>query len=166
MPVKPELDISLRPGYDSVYIYLLNNYENTLFKKGMTTNNYRGWTRYTMCYDAPKNEFTFFLNGKEIYRKNDFFTTDIIKNYMGMSFALTNYFGSPRFVTRDDSAIDNIKMFNRAIQGSEIYSDTREGLIAYWTFEKTDKELAYDEVSGLPMLMVESYVLINEDVGR
>lgn len=163
---KPSLDISFRPGYDSVYVNLLNNYENFLFRKGMIAGNFNGWTRYTMSYDAPKNEFTFFLNGKEIYKKNDFFATDIVRNYMGVTFAMANYFGSPRFTTRDESAVDNIKLFNRAIDGSEIYSDTREGLIAYWTFEKTDKELAYDEVSGLPMLMVEPYVLIKEDVGR
>lgn len=163
-PNKPSLDISFRPGYDSIYVFLLNNYKDVLFKKGATAGNFKEWTRYTMCYDAPKNEFTFYLNGKEIFKKNDFFETDITKNYMGISFALINYFGSPRFVSRDGSAIDNLKLFNRTISGEEIYSDTKDGLIAFWTFEKTDRELAYDEIAGLPLLMVEPYDLNKEEL--
>ncbi len=163
-PNKPSLDISLRPGRDSVYLYLLNGYEDFMFKKGITAGSFKGWTRYTMSYDSKKNEFRFYINNKEVFSKNDFFPTDITKNYMGISFALINYFGSPRFISKGGSAIDNLKLFNRAISGEEIYSDTKDGLIAYWTFENTDKELAYDNVSGLPLLMIEPFELKTEDV--
>ena len=82
---------------------------------------------------------------------------------MKASFALNNYYGSPR-ITTFKSYTTNIKLFNRAIGQSEIYSENRDGLAAYWTFQKTDKEIAYDEISGLPLLMWQPFQLVEDDI--
>lgn len=157
------LDVNFDPGYDSLYIRLLNNFKNHIYKKGFNVSTPYNWNKYTICYDINKNEYTFYINRNLILRLNDVDIQDITQNYMGISFALANYYGSPRF-TSVKSFIDNIKLFNRSLDATEILSQTTDGLIAYWNFEKTDKELAYDEISNLPLLMIQPFELINEEI--
>jgi hypothetical protein len=83
--------------------------------------------------------------------------------YMGISFGVYRYWGSPKTININ-TYIDNIRIFGRAIQPDEIFKDSPDGLLAYWTFQKTDKELAYDEINNLPLIMFEDFELINEEV--
>jgi len=83
---------------------------------------------------------------------------------MGISFGMVNYYGSPRFFQRVAYELDNIKIYSRALKSDELFSDSKNGLITEWDFENTDKELAYDNVSGLPLLMIEPFELKTEDV--
>ncbi|MBN1634371.1 MAG: hypothetical protein JW917_09420, partial [Ignavibacteria bacterium] len=85
------------------------------------------------------------------------------ENYMGISFGLYQYFADPRFFG-PDTYTDNIKIYNRAILPEEVFGDTRDGLLVFWTFEKVDRELAYDEVNNMPLIMREPFELLQEEI--
>lgn len=157
------LDAEFYIHKDSISVRILNVYKNFSFDKGFFDEHLFDWRRFTLCYDAGKNELSFYLNSKFLYKMTYVDILNIETNYMGISFANYNYYAAPRLYSIE-TYVDNIKLYDRTINGSEIYSDAKEGLIAHWTFENTDKELAYDEVSGLPLLMIEPNELIEEEV--
>jgi hypothetical protein len=164
---RTKLDFSFDNYFDSLYIIIKNIYlSNTLSVIKLAPENTghpEKWHRYTLCYDATKNEYRFYIDSILVHTENRIDFQDITQNYMGISFALANYFNSPRF-SSFPSYIDNIKLFNRPISQSEIYSDTRNGLIAFWDFQRIDKELAYDEISNLPLLMWQPFQLVEDDI--
>lgn len=164
---RTNLDFNFGNYFDSAYICINNLYQSKTLRvikpAPENTGNPAKWHRYTLCYDATKNEYRFYIDSILVNTEDRMDFQDITQNYMGMSFALQNYFNSPRF-SSFQSYIDNIKLFNRPISHNEIYSDTRNGLIAFWDFQRTDKELAYDEISNLPLLMWQPFKLINEEI--
>lgn len=162
---RSSLDFTFGNEYDSLRINIQNMYKNfnkdmKIYKPGITGSPEK-WHRNTLTYDINKNEFRFYIDTILVHVEIPEDIMDITQNYMGISFALMNYYGSPRFTTFK-SYTTNIKLFNRAIGQSEIYSDNRDGLLAYWTFQKTDKEIAYDEISGLPLLMWQPFELVED----
>ena len=157
------LDVEFYIQKDSISIRIISVYKDFYFNKGYFDEGLFDWKRFTISYDAGKNELSFYLNGKILHRMIYVDILNIGTNYMGISFTNYNYYAAPRMYSIE-SYVDNIKLYDRAINSSEIYSDAKEGLIAHWTFENTDKELAYDEVSGLPMLMIAPYELVEEEV--
>lgn len=157
------LDVEFYLQKDSISIRIINAYKNFYFDKGYFNEGLFDWKRFTLSYDAGKNELSFYLNGKILHRMIYVDILNIENNYMGISFANYNYYAAPRLYSIE-TYVDNIKLYKRAISSSEIYYEEKEGLIAYWTFENTDKELAYDEVLGLPLLMIEPYELVEEEV--
>lgn len=162
---RPDLDINFDFRYDSLFIRILNHYTKNHYFEYIKYSYNSEWNRFTISYDINLNEYNFYINNNLIKTLNSTDIQDITQNYMGISFALANYYGSPRF-TSFESSIDNIKLFNRAINKNEIFAENNAGLIAYWTFEKTDNELAYDEISGLPLLMIEPFEIVNEEIER
>ena len=122
------------------------------------------WNRLTLVYDMENNRSYFYLNGKKILDSGELSVIiDITENYMGISFGLYQYYANPRFYG-PDTFLDNIKIYNRAISPEEVFSDSKNGLLAYWTFENVDRELAFDEVNNLPLLMWEPFELVQEEI--
>lgn len=122
------------------------------------------WHKYTLCYSAENNSIKIYLDKNEISSFDSLsYKYDVGRWFYGLSFGNNSFFYAPRYLSIE-TFIDNAKVFNRAITPSEIFTDTKNGLLAYWTFEKTDEELALDEVNNLPLLMWEDYKLVNEDI--
>jgi Concanavalin A-like lectin/glucanases superfamily len=161
---RPDLDINFDSNYDSAYVRILNHYTNNHYLKHFAFNPTADWNRFTISYDINLNEYNFYINNTLIKTLTLPDIQDITQNYMGISFALANYYGSPRFSSNIGSSIDNIRLFNRPLSANELFSGTSEGLVAFWTFENTDKELAYDEISNLPLLMLDPFEIVNEEV--
>ena len=164
---RTDLDFNFDNEIDSLFIVINNMYKKSevkkeIYKPGITGSPEK-WHRNTLTYDINKNEFRFYIDTILVDVEIPEDIVDITQNYMGISFALNNYYGSPR-ITTFKSYTTNIKLFNRAIGQSEIYSENRDGLAAYWTFQKTDKEIAYDEISGLPLLMWQPFQLVEDDI--
>jgi hypothetical protein len=157
------LDIRFSFDSDSVFFGVLNSYKSTYITRNYDYKISNRWKKLTLCYDALKNEYNVYMGSTLIFTFSDMDLQDITQNYMGISFAAANYYGSPRFTTTV-SMIDNIKLFSRPLNTGEILSPSDDGLLAYWTFEKTDGELAYDEISNLPLIMWEEYNLRKEEI--
>ncbi len=159
------LDIFYGIRNDSLTFSIMNKYNNFYLEETMNADFISGWNRYTISYDIDLNEICFYLNDKLLKKFKDIEIQNISDNYMGISFSMINYFASPRF-SATESRIDNIKLFSRPISVSEIFSDKRDGLLAFWTFEKTLGEIALDEINNIPLLMWGDYEIINENLNE
>ncbi len=163
---RPDLDFDFDNYFDSVMVRINDLYKaiaitKYIYEPGITEKS-EVWRRYTLTFDVNKNEFRFYIDSNLVHTEIPAYPVDITQNYMGISFSIANYYGSPRFSTFK-SYIDNIKVFNTALNPQDIYSDSRSGLLAYWTFQRTDKELAFDEISNLPLIMWQPFELLKED---
>lgn len=161
-----------RGGLDYVLVFTENNFAMNVkddYRKFRSRIDYDlpnryDWNRLTLVYDMEHNRSYFYLNGKKILDSGDLpVFIDIMENYMGISFGLYQYFANPRFFSTD-TYTDNIKIYNRAISPEEVFSDSENGLLAHWTFENVDRELAFDEVNNLPLLMWEPFELVSEEI--
>lgn len=157
------LDISLKAGGDSIIFDLNNKYFNYISQKKYYYPELSKWSRFTFTFDYEKNEYCLYVNGNTIFRRKENFPQNIVTNYMGISFAGINYYAAPRY-NNMNSYIDNIKIYSKAISINELFPGTTESLLAYWTFEKTDKELTFDEINNLPLIMWQNYELIKGDL--
>ena len=162
---RANLDIGFNLGKDSIELfsnnYFLKKDFNSIFIPFNSTNI---WNRYTLTYDMEKNLLVLFINNVQVANIVPIEkAVDITQNYMGIAFGYYNYFAGPRFFGLT-TYMDNIKIYNRAINSTEILTSSGEGLLAYWTFEKSDKELVYDEVNNLPAILWEDCEIVNEDI--
>jgi hypothetical protein len=161
-----------RGGLDYLLMFTEKNfsmYFNDSYRKFNSRVDYDfpnkyDWNRLTLVYDMEKNRSYCYINGKKILDSGDLpVIIDIMENYMGISFGFYQYSADPR-IFGPDTYTDNIKIYNRAISPEEVFGDSREGLLAYWTFEKTDRELAFDEINNLPLIMKEPFQLVSEEI--
>jgi|GEM_PF-1462632 hypothetical protein len=163
---RADLDFNFENFYDSIKVINSDKYKNSFVLKYIYKPDITGkpvvWHRYTLTYDVSKNEFRFYIDSNLAHTEIPAYPVDITQNYMGIAFSIANYYGSPRFTTFK-SYIDNIKLFNTVLSPQDIYSDSRNGLLAYWAFQRTDKELAFDEISNLPLLMWKPFELVEDD---
>jgi hypothetical protein len=162
---------------DSIAFRIMDISGNGLYKYIKSQNNFSEWNRFTISYDSASNKITFFINANEVfsYRVGEKLMVerispdieklkeDVTAFYMGTAFGSGRWWGDPR-PFGSTTGCDNIKIYNRAISPDEIFGDSRNGLLAFWTFQKIDKELAYDEINNLPLLMWEDFELINEEI--
>ncbi|MCX6165853.1 MAG: hypothetical protein NTU73_13495 [Ignavibacteriae bacterium] len=150
-----------RNYFYAVYLNSVYNYKVEA-KKTFMNNNF--WHRYTMCYSFEKDVIKIFCDEKEIISFDSLTKKfDISQWFYGLSFGNGSFFYSPRFMN-PETYIDNAKVFNRSISPEEIFSETKNGLTAFWSFEKTDNELAFDEINNLPLIMWEDYAIVNEEI--
>ncbi len=161
---RPDLDIEFKVLVDSVCIRIINFYRGEFLEEYYKIEDPLKWKRFSITYDLDNSNMFFYINNKLIRKFENIYLQDISQNYMGISFGMVNYYGSPRFFQRVAYELDNIKIYSRALKSDELFSDSKNGLITEWDFENTDKELAYDNVSGLPLLMIEPFELKTEDV--
>ena len=161
---RPGLDILYAGFSDTIRIWVLNIYNGSSVIEYYKFEHPSEWNRYTITYDIERSDMCFYINNRLVRNFENIFLQDIAQNYMGISFGIQNYFGATRFFQNVPYNIDNIRIYNRPLLSNELYSDSRKGLLADWDFENTDKELAYDNVSGLPLLMIEPFEFVKEEV--
>ena len=161
---RPGLDILYSGFSDTIRIWVLNVYNGSSVVEYYKFEHPSEWNRYTITYDIERSDMYFYINNRLVRNFENIFLQDIAQNYMGISFGIQNYFGATRFFQNVPYNIDNIRIYNRPLLSNELYSDSRKGLLADWDFENTDKELAYDNVSGLPLLMIEPFEFVKEEV--
>jgi len=158
------LDITITLEGNKIHIGLINQFKTYYNTKHIDIKDINKWQRITLCYIKDKHLMNVYYDGKEIFSES---TKEIIPefsaNFMGIAFGAYHYFADPRRIF-NPTYIDNIKIYNRAISPEEIFSDSKNGLLAYWTFQNTDNELAYDEINNYPLIMLEDFELINEDI--
>ena len=162
---RANLDMGINLSKDSIELFSNNYFLKKDFNRVFIPfNNSISWNRFTIIYDMVINSLILYINGKQVANIIPIEKiVDITQNYMGIAFGYYNYFAGPRFFG-ETTYIDNIRIYNRAINPSEIFSDSGEGLLAYWTFEKSDEELVYDEVNNLPAILWGDCELVNEDI--
>ncbi len=158
---RSELDISLKINSDSIIDCLYNKYSNYVRENKYYYPEVNKWNRFTFTFDYAKNEYCLYVNENIIFCKKENFLQNIITNYMGISFAGLNYYAAPRYYNLT-SYIDNLKIYSKALDKDKIFNNTTEGLIAFWNFENTDKELAFDEINNLPLIMWQNFELMNK----
>ncbi len=149
---------------DTLIIRAIGNNHRYVISQYLPYYGLYDWNRYTVTYDSVQNKVIFYLNANEVYTfipAN--YNYDVTEFFMGITFASNKYWGDPVPVGRN-AYIDNIKIFNRPIIADEIFGDSEKGLITYWTFQKVDKEIAYDEINNLPLFIRGECFLINEDI--
>lgn len=161
---RPDLDILYSGFSDTIRIWIENVYNGGTVIEYYKFEHPLEWNRYTITYDVEKSDMCFYINNRLIRKFENIFLQDIAQNYMGISFGIQNYFGATRFFQNVPYSIDNIRIYNRVINSDELYSGSKNGLLAEWDFENTDKELAYDNVTGLPLKMVTPFELKSENI--
>jgi hypothetical protein len=148
------------------YIELENTYRITNIGK-TSKRNFDGqnkWHRYSLCYSYEEDYIKFYIDGDEFLSLDSLKSKyDISRWFYGISFGGMHFFYAPRFF-HPEIFLDNIKIFDRVIGQAEIYSESKNGLLANWTFEKSDRELVFDEVNNLPAILFENFELMNEEV--
>lgn len=162
---RTNLDIGINFSNDSIELFS-NNYflKKDFHRVFIPFNNTKNWNRFTLTYNIEKNLLVLFINNEQVANIIPIEkVVDITQNYMGIAFGYYNYFAAPRFWGQD-TYIDNIKIYERVINPEEVFSYNRIDLLAYWTFEKSDKDLVYDEVKNLPAILWGDCEIINEDI--
>lgn len=163
---KPEtLEISYLWSYqnnDSISINfssLLQYHKNFAVIKKKLDNN---WHKYIFDYSVEGNTGRFFIDG-ELFAEYDFgdLTYDISRQYFCMYFGNNKNFDNPRYIS-ENSAIDNIAIFNRTLSIDEVRSNdikTLNGLLCYWTFSVLDGHICFDEVNKYPVFIWDEFEL-------
>ncbi|MCE1164943.1 MAG: LamG domain-containing protein [Bacteroidetes bacterium] len=122
------------------------------------------WHRYIFSYSLENDYSILYIDGKE-YLKLDSLKKkyDISRWFYNISFGNLNFFYSPRFITKG-ICIDNAKIFNRALTPIEVLNNSTKGLLAFWTFEKREGDIVFDEVNELPAKIWNDYEFKQETV--
>ncbi|MFA7361626.1 MAG: hypothetical protein WC139_11380, partial [Candidatus Kapaibacterium sp.] len=108
------------------------------------------WHRYTLCYSYENSFIKFYIDGKETVKLDSLnYKFDISRWLYGICFGGDHFFYAPKFI-QSPISINNAKIYNRPLAPNEIYSESNDGLLAYWDFENLDNELSYDKVNILP----------------
>ena len=85
---------------------------------------------------------------------------------MGTSIGIKQYYADPMTSETGSNLVDNLKIYNRAITQEEIYSDSRNGLLAYWTFENQTGNLTYDEIQHIPIILWNTAEIVSEEITK
>ena len=151
---------------DSILINLLDNINYLYKKESFDLLNRYLWHRLTFTYDSPSKKFILYIDGKitkEVYSSSP---VDITRNYMGTSIGIKQYYADPMTSETGSNLVDNLKIYNRAITQEEIYSDSRNGLLAYWTFENQTGNLTYDEIQHIPIILWNTAEIVSEEITK
>lgn len=120
------------------------------------------WHKYSFTYSLEKNTLILYIDCKKSGELNlGSQKYDISNPFYLLSFGNSWLYDNPRFFAFDNS-IDNISIFNKALNEEEIKITDIEtiknikGLLALWTFNKIDGRLCYDEVNRIPIFIWDS----------
>ena len=163
---QPDFDMLLYFRNDSILINLLDNINYLYKKESFDLLNRYLWHRLTFTYDSPSKKFILYIDGKitkEVYSSSP---VDITRNYMGTSIGIKQYYADPMTSETGSNLVDNLKIYNRAITQEEIYSDSRNGLLAYWTFENQTGNLTYDEIQHIPIILWNTAEIVSEEITK
>lgn len=124
------------------------------------------WNRFIIDYSLENNTGRIYMGGlllSEFSFGN--LTYDISKTFFSVYFAGDGSHDNPRFLSGKKS-VDNIAVFNRILNGDEIKFTTfdqyknLQGLFAFWTLDKIEDNICYDEINRIPLFLWDEYEIL------
>ena len=149
--LNPEKEYFLSINKDSLFLFSGKYKSKEKYQKNGELKSDGKWHRYTLTYEDGITKV--YADSIEIMKLNTSGKSlDIEKLNYGLVFGNVAYIASARHYG-DACMFDNVRVYGRAINASEIYGTNGNGLLAEWTFDNIKGYYAYDNIKGYPALL-------------
>lgn len=149
--LNPEKEYFLSLNKDSLFLFSGKYKSKEKYQKSGELKSDGKWHRYTLTYEDGITKV--YADSTEIMKLNTSGKSlDIEKLNYGLVFGNVAYIASARHYG-DACMFDNVRVYGRAINASEIYGTNGNGLLAEWTFDNIKGYYAYDNIKGYPALL-------------
>ncbi|MFA5012011.1 MAG: hypothetical protein WC644_08675 [Ignavibacteria bacterium] len=169
-----KIDNGVRRSYNATVQYDSVIYISHSIIDGSTSANgtkivYKAWNRWNRIiydYSLEQNKGRIFIDGillSEYSFGN--LPYDISKTFFSIYFAGDGSHDNPRFLMGEKS-VDNIAVFNRILNDDEVKFKTfnqfknLQGLLAFWTFDKIENNICYDELYRIPVFLWDDFEVL------